>query len=229
MFPRGFWKWRSFLLVFHLANCNLLCLTALVSQGKEGQFVVDTTLWLAVSLHGGGTLISMFPSQHWVYRPNPGEPFPGCSICLFSFKPPSPPFKKKMKNNFFFLVLFLVLKWILFFSDPFNFIFKSAVILDIGRRDFQKIMQKTKRKRKTTEWAKDESFQNKFFFQNLLLFVFCVSVKLMNSPRLILRYFGRKLKLQKWVWLCTCFFNWLRPWKRGLVNILSVRLVELLE
>ena len=40
IFPKGFGKWRSFLLVFILQftppYCNLLCLTALVSQRERG-------------------------------------------------------------------------------------------------------------------------------------------------------------------------------------------------
>lgn len=45
IFPKGLGKWRSFLLEFISqftpSYCNLLCLTALVSQGEQG--VVDAS------------------------------------------------------------------------------------------------------------------------------------------------------------------------------------------
>lgn len=157
------------------------CLSLPWREGHHGSLWTLHCDWLS-SLHVSGTLISMWIIMAWAWacHPTPAqeEPCLGCSISLFLFSlnPPSPP----AKNRTFFLY-FSFCFWDEFYFLwkvlPFDFIFKSIVILDIGGRDFPKkkiiiIMQK----RKKSEWAQYQSFQNKnwCFFQNWLHGVFFV-------------------------------------------------------
>lgn len=149
------------------AYCNLLCLTALASQGERGIMgACEHYTVIGCRSHMGAGLWCAHGSlqcEPGLINPTQEQPFLGCSIsCLFGFNPLFPPAKKK-KNGCFSCTFFCFWDefYFLWRVLPFDFIFKSIVFGHWRKRfSTKKIMWKKKR-RKKTEWAQDQSFQNK--------------------------------------------------------------------
>lgn len=130
------WSWST--TERYHCNCNLLCLTALVSQGEWGIMGSKghyTVIGYPLNMGCGTRLITSWASA---LHPVPEGPFLGRSISFIWFKlslllPPPPPLYPLCWSVFIFFDEFI-------FSGVlvFDFICKNIAILDIGGRDFQK-------------------------------------------------------------------------------------------
>lgn len=141
------------------------CLSLPGREGHHGSLRTLHCDWLS-SLHGGRTLIGMWLIMTWARAivPTQEEPFlcSSISVCLVSTLP-SPAKKKTTQLHFFFFLCYFVFEINFLFSEEFYLwiLFLRALLTLTSMKEIFKKKKHCKKDRKKTEWAQDQSFQNK--------------------------------------------------------------------